>query len=144
MAKKKGRRADENDEIVGQNLQFWRTQAGLSQGAVGTALGVTFQQVQKYEKGTNRLSVGMIVKLVSFLNITLEDLFKGTSAGDEKTIDRENKSHLSSAAVKLAVAYDKIPTQAVKGTLYALVKSISNDPDLEMPEADSVYSVAAE
>jgi transcriptional regulator with XRE-family HTH domain len=49
------RRAGESDVIVGDNIRVHRLARGMSQTALGKAIGVTFQQVQKYEKGTNRV-----------------------------------------------------------------------------------------
>src|SRR3954464_10286484 len=58
------------DRVVGQRLRKVREAAGMSQGALGRASGITFQQVQKYEKGMNRISVGRLVQLAKGLGTT--------------------------------------------------------------------------
>src|SRR3954463_12198031 len=58
------------DRVVGQRLRKIREAAGLSQGALDRASGITFQSIQKYEKGMNRISVGRLVQLAKALGTT--------------------------------------------------------------------------
>src|SRR3954467_6841039 len=58
------------DRVVGQRLRKVREAAGMSQGALGRASGITFQQVQKYEKGMNRISVSRLVQFAKALGTT--------------------------------------------------------------------------
>src|SRR3954469_11446138 len=58
------------DRVVGKRLRKVREAAGMSQGALGRAGGITFQQVQKYENGMNRISVGRLVQLAKALGTT--------------------------------------------------------------------------
>lgn len=66
------------DEMIGSRLRERRKVLGLSQSAVGDVIGVTYQQVQKYERGNNRLSVGTLIDLCAYLEVPvsyfLEDL----------------------------------------------------------------------
>jgi transcriptional regulator with XRE-family HTH domain len=57
------------DTYVGSRIRTERKRLGLSQSAVAQAVGVTFQQLQKYEKGSNRVSASMLVELASVLSI---------------------------------------------------------------------------
>lgn len=58
-----------NDDVkIGHRIKARRQVVGLSQSALGKAIGVTFQQVQKYEKGTNRVSAGSLIKIARALN----------------------------------------------------------------------------
>ncbi len=66
------------DVMAGKNLRRIREVAGITQMQLGEALGISFQQIQKYEKGTNRLSVSRIVEACAFLNCTVGDIFYGT------------------------------------------------------------------
>jgi transcriptional regulator with XRE-family HTH domain len=69
--------ADSPDPIdieVGQNLRQARLARGYSQTELGEALGISFQQVQKYERGTNRLSASRLVRAARFLRIGCADL----------------------------------------------------------------------
>jgi transcriptional regulator with XRE-family HTH domain len=68
------------DRAIGARLRAFRVQRRLSQTAVGNALGVTFQQIQKYEKGVNRLSSSATVRLCELLDIKPEQLL-GNGSG---------------------------------------------------------------
>lgn len=62
------------DKEVGLRVRHYRLQCGLSQTALGDALGVSFQMIQKYEKGQSRLSGHSLVKLSKLLNVTVMDI----------------------------------------------------------------------
>ena len=70
----------------GLNLRRLRSIAGLSQGDLGRLLGVTFQQVQKYERGTNNVSVPTLYRLKRVLGCDLDDFFAG-QVGPEMAAD---------------------------------------------------------
>ena len=63
------------DIYVGQRLKQKRTLLGLSQTQMADKLGITFQQVQKYEKGTNRMSASRLVDLASVLDVPITYFF---------------------------------------------------------------------
>ena len=60
--------------IIGRNIRHRRQLAGLSQAAVGHHLGITFQQVQKYENGTNGLNCDKLIELATLFCCTVNDL----------------------------------------------------------------------
>ncbi|MRX32782.1 helix-turn-helix transcriptional regulator [Aminobacter sp. MDW-2] len=72
------------DKIVGANIRRIRNVIGMSQQALGDALGVTFQQVQKYEKGTNRISAGKLYQSAEILGCNITKLFEGVK-GEVRT-----------------------------------------------------------
>src|ERR1700730_8584036 len=63
---KRGR--DPRDAEIARRVRALRLQRGLSQGELGSALGVTFQQVQKYESGSNRISAGRLYRIAEVLD----------------------------------------------------------------------------
>jgi transcriptional regulator with XRE-family HTH domain len=65
------------DRYVGSRLRMRRMMLGISQGKLGKALGVTFQQVQKYEKGTNRISASKLQQAASILHVPVAFFFEG-------------------------------------------------------------------
>ena len=67
----------ENDRIIGQNLRNIRLHRGLSQDQLGKKIGVSFQQIQKYEKGTNRISGGRFIDLSHTLDVPIMAFFDG-------------------------------------------------------------------
>jgi transcriptional regulator with XRE-family HTH domain len=68
------------DLVVGENLARIRKRKGVNQTAIAEALGVSFQQVQKYEKGTNRVSASVLFELAQAMSISMDDFFKGAEA----------------------------------------------------------------
>jgi transcriptional regulator with XRE-family HTH domain len=66
------------DRIIGGNVRRIRNQRGISQEKLGEALGLTFQQVQKYEKGTNRIGGSRVTQICKALGCTVVELFTGT------------------------------------------------------------------
>jgi len=62
------------DKAIGGRLKMYRQRANISQTALGKHLGVSFQQVQKYENGTNRVSAATLIKISRALNISVGEL----------------------------------------------------------------------
>ena len=69
------RSPDRLDIEVGLRLRTFRLQKGLSQERLGNQLGLTFQQVQKYEKGINRIGAGRLQRIANILEIPVGDFF---------------------------------------------------------------------
>lgn len=111
------------DIAVGHNVKILRVQRGISQGELGEALGVTFQQVQKYEKGKNRISSGRLSAIADYFNIDVAALFSGTRNAEESgTIVL-----FSPEAVAVAQAYDKIQSVRVRHAIRSLVRQLSQE-----------------
>jgi transcriptional regulator with XRE-family HTH domain len=77
------------DRHVAERFRERRLELGASQDEIGKALGVTFQQVQKYEKGTNRLSAGRLYDLASLLDVEVSYFFEGLPATASKRRKRQ-------------------------------------------------------
>lgn len=71
------RRRDAVDMLVGCNIRTLRQDRGMSQTELARKIGVTFQQVQKYENGTNRVGSGRLFKIASILNVPITAFFEG-------------------------------------------------------------------
>jgi transcriptional regulator with XRE-family HTH domain len=69
------------EALIGERIRSRRLQAGVSQETLGRALGITFQQVQKYEKGSNRVSAGRLLKIAEVLECNVMDFFEGVGVG---------------------------------------------------------------
>lgn len=80
--------ANRIDSHVGQRLRARRMELGLSQAALGRHLGVTFSQVQKYEKGTNRIGAGRLYQLAALLGIPVQQFFEGIDDPGLHTLGR--------------------------------------------------------
>jgi transcriptional regulator with XRE-family HTH domain len=71
------------DVAVGRSVRVWRMAKGMSQAQLASRLGVTFQQIQKYEVGADRIGTGRLVKVAAILGIPIAALFDGTEAGHQ-------------------------------------------------------------
>jgi len=69
------------EALIGERIRSRRIQARISQETLGRALGLTFQQVQKYEKGANRVSAGRLLKIAETLECNVMDFFEGVGSG---------------------------------------------------------------
>jgi transcriptional regulator with XRE-family HTH domain len=83
------------DKYVGSRVRMRRIMLGMSQEKLGEALGLTFQQVQKYEKGTNRVGASRIQQISEILQVPVSFLFEGAPSG---TISAEGLSEGTSPA----------------------------------------------
>jgi transcriptional regulator with XRE-family HTH domain len=72
------------DVHVGSKLRAFRTQRQLSQTSLGKQVGLTFQQIQKYEKGTNRIGASRLHQFALALSVPVEAFFTGLEEGDPK------------------------------------------------------------
>lgn len=76
------KRLTPTDRWVGTKIRIRRNTLGMSQGELGEAIGVSFQQVQKYEKGVNRVGAGRLQRIAQILQMPVEWFFQGMpSAG---------------------------------------------------------------
>jgi transcriptional regulator with XRE-family HTH domain len=81
MARRTVDLADPVDVAVGARIRLLRKMRGLSQQSLAEAAGVTFQQIQKYERGSNRVSASMLAKIAAALGAPVAELFGEASAG---------------------------------------------------------------
>lgn len=93
------------DKLIGQRLKAARIMAGKSQTALGAAVGVSFQQVQKLEQGVNRMNVAALLRSCDFLNIAPGEFMRDLQEGGG-TIATDN---LSSASLRLAKFVNGLP-----------------------------------
>ena len=77
------------DKHVGNRVRMRRMMLGISQEALGEALGVTFQQVQKYEKGKNRVSASRLQHISQVLQVPVPFFFEGAPGGADTHRERE-------------------------------------------------------
>jgi len=80
MAKASNKSATKTDKFIGQNVRVHRLSKGWTQQQLGAKLGVTFQQLQKYESGTNRIGSGRLFQIAELFEVPVIELFKGEKA----------------------------------------------------------------
>jgi transcriptional regulator with XRE-family HTH domain len=133
------------DVHVGHRLRLRRTLLGLSQQKVGEALGLTFQQVQKYERGANRIGASRLWDLsgvldcpVSFFFDEMDDQAAGSPAahGDGEAgrmESRDDDPMNRRETLELVRAYYRIHGEHVRRRIYELTKSLASAEKSELP-----------
>jgi transcriptional regulator with XRE-family HTH domain len=118
---------DPVDSLVGQNIRRFRTARGISQAVLGHAIGVTFQQVQKYENGANRVGSSRLFKIAQFLEVPIERFFELTAtAAPTPAAGRVVTDLLGSPyAVQMLKAFAKLPSDRMRRSLIVLAETIS-------------------
>ena len=116
------------DRAVGLRMAALRKAKGLSQTALGEVAGVTFQQIQKYEDGTNRLSSSKLFAIAKTLNTPLSSFFEGL----EEPTDRAGVQSLVVVFLDQPGAHDLMSAVVdmkpqLRARLVALAKSMSGD-----------------
>lgn len=117
--------SDPIDVGVGARIRIRRRELGVSQGVLADHLGLTFQQVQKYERGANRVSASMLVRIAEKLQCSVGYLVgeEGGSAGD---LDGAQLARLASSGVaELVEAYNAIQSPRARAALMQLARSMA-------------------
>lgn len=119
------------DVHVGSQIRMRRKMMGMSQSALGERLGVTFQQVQKYEKGTNRIGASRLQSIANILGVEVSALFSGaapvieTDPADGGEIAGIQALVSSREGFALNQAFARIKNDAVRRRIVALAKSLA-------------------
>ncbi len=125
------------DIHVGKRLRLRRTIMGLSQEAIGNAIGVSFQQIQKYERGVNRMGASRLYEFCKILLVPVSYFFEnmeksGTSVShssdsskDGHMIDHETTP--GRETLEMMRAYYRITDSHVRKRVFELVKSLADD-----------------
>jgi transcriptional regulator with XRE-family HTH domain len=109
-----------NDEIVARNLRRFRIARGLSQTELGNAVGVTFQQIQKYEKGANAIAPGRLRQMCELLGVAPGEMF-----GSQPEIDGEPIPEMSRWSYRTLIALNKIRSEPVRRSIGALIEQMA-------------------
>ena len=115
---------DEIDVYVGQRLRKRRTELGISQGSLGRQLGVTFSQVQKYEKGTNRIGAGRLYHIAAFLGVSTLYFFEGLE-GAPHEVEGEDIADVASDAASMRDLVARISDPHARQALLSLASSMA-------------------
>jgi transcriptional regulator with XRE-family HTH domain len=118
------RKATTEDIAIGQRIRAQRIMCGISQGTLADALGVSFQQIQKYEKGVNRVGSGRIVEIAKVLNTTVSALLDVTEAGANKETAAIMELLTTREGVAMAKSFMKLPPD-LRRQIAALVDRVA-------------------
>jgi len=120
------------DIEIGSRVRMRRISVGMSQEKLGDMLGLTFQQVQKYEKGTNRISVGRLVDIAKILGVDIHFFFDGVKSGkaDAGFAEEESPPYISEMmstpeGLQLIRTFTGIKNPKVRKSIVQLVASLA-------------------
>jgi transcriptional regulator with XRE-family HTH domain len=122
------RRRSEQDIYAGERLRLARQLAGRSQQQLGQVLGVSFQAVQKYETGENRLSAGRLVRAAHFLGVDL--MFFAKDATLEPG-DLAQSSGFSTDEMELVRSYRALRSEMLRAQLRRLMLTLAAEAGSE-------------
>jgi transcriptional regulator with XRE-family HTH domain len=125
------------DKYVGSRVRMRRIMLGLSQEKLGDALGLTFQQIQKYEKGTNRIGASRLHQIADTLKVPVSFMFEGGPVGNT-TLDGMSEAPspayvsdflATSEGLALTRAFTKITDAKLRRNIVDLVEQIARTQD---------------
>lgn len=123
------------DRHVGLRIRLRRKEIGISQEKLGEALGITFQQVQKYERGANRISASKLWETARALRVPVAYFYEGLADMDEpiaSTLPFGAQDFLMTPeGLELAASFLKLPNGRIRRKFVELVRAISGPGDEE-------------
>ncbi|ANP86790.1 helix-turn-helix domain-containing protein [Rhizobium leguminosarum] len=131
------------DVYVGNRVRVRRKTLGMTQNGLAELLGITFQQIQKYEKGTNRIGASRLQRISEILRVPVGFFFENGGAGPIDGATNELNSFLSSKeGLALNKAFIAIEDPNIRQKLVALAKSlaVAGLPDSDSELQDSVVN----
>ncbi|MBF9233136.1 helix-turn-helix domain-containing protein [Microvirga alba] len=124
------------DKEIGSRVRMRRISVGMSQEKLGDMLGLTFQQVQKYEKGTNRISVGRLVDIAKILGVDIPFFFNGIKSikADAGFAEEEAPPYISEVmstpeGLQLIRTFTNIKNPKVRKSIVQLVSALASQDD---------------
>ncbi|MGD9914313.1 MAG: helix-turn-helix domain-containing protein [Rhizobiaceae bacterium] len=124
------------DAHVGSRVRLRRNMLGMSQERLGESLGITFQQIQKYEKGTNRVGASRLQAIASVLDVPVSFFFENAPGGQPTAaagLGEESQTTFvvdflnSAEGIQLNRAFARISNPQVRRKLVDLVKTLAGD-----------------
>ena len=130
MAKPKSNGPNPIDKHVGSRIRMRRLMLNVSQEKLGDALGITFQQVQKYEKGMNRISASRLQQASHILHVSAPFFFDGAPGGHKMGKEAPSPAYVnefvsSEDGLRLIKAFARIARPAVRHRIVNLVQEIA-------------------
>jgi transcriptional regulator with XRE-family HTH domain len=99
---------------------------------LGNSVGVTFQQIQKYEKGANRVGSSRLAKIAVILKVPISNFFDNSASGSDGPVSGPVVTDLliSPYAVQMLKAFAKLPSDKLRRSIVVLTESIAKSPEI--------------
>lgn len=132
------KQANPIDAQVGNRVRLRRMLIGMSQERLGELLGLTFQQVQKYEKGVNRIGAGRLYEVAKILGVPIDYFYEGVNGHHATAAHGHNAGQTmppimefvsSGEGLQLSLAFMRIKDPKVRKRMLDLVKSLAEDSE---------------
>ncbi len=120
--------ASEIDLYVGMRMRRRREALGISQGRLGRHLGLTFSQIQKYEKGTNRIGAGRLYQIAGFLGVSTSHFYEGVESPAAVVATAPRGIARRDEFLVLNEAFSAIHDAETRASVLALVRSLASNP----------------
>ena len=117
--------ATDADRMIGSRIAALRAAQGLSQTALGNAIGVSFQQIQKYEKGRNRIGAGRLQTIADLLNVSVETFFARPPGNDEDGATAPTFFD-DPKVMELVLAFNSIADETTRNSVLSIVKAAAS------------------
>lgn len=131
MSQRKDLDAAEIDTVVGDRIRRRRILLGFTQDQLGEALGISYQQIQKYETGANRVSAGRLFQIAERLQTHVGWFFEGL--GEQNSGQDVDEGDMSSPrhVIELVRGFSRITEDRLRMAVLSLVRALADTPDAE-------------
>jgi len=145
VASKTSKRASELDYSIASRVRMERMRLGMSQTDIGDRLGVSFQQIQKYENGINRIGAGRLFEIAAIFHIPVQALYPAIKDSNLATKQSEQGPdefadiRITADSLRLCRAFLQIKDARVRRKIVALVETMRSDgtlPDEDFTDND--------
>ena len=122
------RSPNQTDVYIGKRIKMQRLARGLSQRAVASRLGITFQQIQRYERGISRVGAGRLQEVANLFGVTPAFFFEDgprLKPGKSREASETTELLANKYSLALAQAYNKIRSRTVRRNVLELVEGLA-------------------
>jgi len=118
------RSTTEFDRLIGQRLRKLRLAKGLTQDGLGKRIGISFQQIQKYENGSNRISASRLNEIAASLDVPVTYFFS-----QDEMPAAPSTNDVADQVIRVARELSEIPEGPIRDQLFNLIKTIRRNPN---------------
>ena len=118
------------DRAIGERIRARRTELGLTQDQLAAALGVSYQQIQKFEGGASRIAAVQLLALAQRLDVPIAYFLPGTAADDKAPAEQGPRQR---TALQLTRAFAEIKDEGVRVAIAALARAVAERAEPDAP-----------